>query len=114
MMKKSDVQKSGGYLEWYCNEDYYLWIRMYQNRMRFANIDGILVKVRVGKDMYQRRGGWLYFKSEWELQKYMKKNGITDHMTYIKNVIKRLIVQVLMPNCIRGWVFKKFARESME
>ena len=32
--------------------------------------------------------------------------------TYFFNVVKRFIVQVLLPNKIRAWVFKKFAREK--
>jgi glycosyltransferase involved in cell wall biosynthesis len=28
MFKKDDVMEAGGYIDWYCEEDYYLWIRM--------------------------------------------------------------------------------------
>ena len=34
--------------------------------------------------------------------------------SYCVNVAKRLIVQVLLPNRIRGWVFRKFARTQAE
>lgn len=112
MFKKSDVQSVGGYIDWYCDEDYYLWIRMYLANMKFANSPDILVNVRVGKDMYQRRGGIKYFKSEAKLQKYMLKNKVIGFGTYLLNVLKRLILQVLMPNRIRGYIFKKFAREK--
>lgn len=112
MFKKSDVQSVGGYIDWYCDEDYYLWIRMYLANMKFANSSDILVNVRVGKDMYQRRGGIKYFKSEAKLQKYMLKNKVIGFGTYLLNVLKRLILQVLMPNRIRGYIFKKFAREK--
>ena len=30
MFKKEDVAEVGGYIDWYCEEDYYLWIRMLQ------------------------------------------------------------------------------------
>lgn len=111
MFKKSSIQSVGGYIDWYCEEDYYLWIRMVQANMKFANINENLVFVRVGKEMYQRRGGWKYFKSEYALQKYMRKNKIINFPTFTINSIKRFIVQVLLPNKIRGWVFKKFARK---
>lgn len=114
MFKKSDVEKVGGYIDWYCEEDYYLWIRMYLAGMKFKNIPLTLAKVRVGKDMYNRRGGWKYFKSEAKLQKYMKDKKIISAWTYLWNVTKRFIVQVLLPNKIRGWVFRKFARSKME
>lgn len=110
MFKKDDVDLVGGYIDWYCEEDYYLWLRMYLKGMRFANIPEVLVNVRVGEEMYQRRGGMKYFKSEHKLQKFMLSNKIISMPTYIINVCKRLIVQVLLPNKLRGWVFRKLAR----
>lgn len=112
MFRKSDVIEAGGYLDWYCNEDYYLWIRMYQNGMKFANLDSVLVNVRIGEDMYKRRGGWKYFLSEWKLQNYMLANKVIDPVTYGVNVAKRFVVQVLLPNQLRGYVFQKFARKK--
>ena len=112
MFKRKSVNSVGGYMDWFCEEDYYLWLRMYLAKMKFANIPENLVDVRVGKDMYNRRGGLKYFKSEAKLQKFMLDNKIIGFGTYISNVSKRLIVQVLLPNKIRGWVFKKFAREK--
>lgn len=110
MFKKTSVESVGGFIDWYCEEDYYLWLRMALAEMRFANVSDILVNVRVGKDMYKRRGGWKYYKSEAKLQKYMLKHKIINFPTYLSNKTKRFIVQVLMPNSLRGWVFKKFAR----
>ena len=80
--------------------------------MRFVNVAETLVYARVGKEMYQRRGGWKYFASEARLQGYMLSQKIISYPTYISNVAKRLIVQVLLPNSIRGWVFRKFARSN--
>lgn len=114
MFKKSDVQAVGGYIDWFWEEDYYLWLRMYLAGQGFANVDGVLVDVRVGKEMYQRRGGRKYFKSEAKLQKFMLKNKIIGFGTYFMNVTKRWIVQVLLPNRLRGWVFQKFARKSVK
>lgn len=111
MFKKSSVEKAGGFIDWYCEEDYYLWLRMAKKNMIFANVADELVKVRVGEDMYRRRGGWRYFKSEAKLQKYMYKNNFINFFTLCGNVIKRFIVQVVLPNKVRGWVFRKFARQ---
>ena len=77
----------------------------------FANLPDNLVNVRVGEEMYQRRGGMRYFKSEAKLQKYMFSHDIISFPKYCYNVAIRLAVQVLMPNNIRGWVFKTFARK---
>lgn len=114
MFNKKDVEKVGGYIDWFWEEDYYLWLRMYLADCKFKNVSDTLVNVRVGKEMYARRGGWKYFKSERALQKYMRKNKIIGFGTYFINVAKRFVVQVLMPNKLRGWVFKKFARQSVK
>lgn len=113
MFKNSSLNKAGGYIDWYYNEDYYLWLRMMLAGMKFGNVPDVLVNVRVGEEMYQRRGGKKYFLSEAKLQKYMLDNKVIGLGTYLINVTKRLIVQVLLTNKLRGWVFKKFARKSV-
>lgn len=110
MFKKEDVIAVGGYQDWYWEEDYYLWIRLALGGYSFYNIQENLVNVRVGEEMYARRGGVKYFKSEKRLQKYMLDNHVISFPQYIINVLKRLIVQVLLPNRIRGWVYRTFAR----
>ena len=111
MYRKKAVQDAGGYLDWFWNEDYYLWIRMQLSGCRFANTGTVLVNVRVGEEMYARRGGKKYFESECGLQKLMLKNKMIGVPVFAGNVGKRLIVQMLRPNRIRGWVFRKFARD---
>lgn len=111
MFRKKDVESVGGYIDWYCEEDYYLWIRLAQAGYKFYNIQENLVNVRVGEEMYQRRGGWKYFKSEASLQHYMWKHQIIGFVRYVYNLAIRFVVQVAMPNNIRGWVFRKFVRK---
>lgn len=113
MFRNACVEAAGGYRDWYCEEDYYLWLRMHLGGYKFANIPETLVNVRVGKDMYRRRGGIRYFLSEAKLQRYMLQNGIIGTGTYLINVGKRLVVQVLLPNRLRSWVFQKFARKAV-
>lgn len=110
MFRKEAVQKAGGYLDWYCDEDYYLWIRMALADCHFTNVPENLVNVRVGEEMYQRRGGWKYFCSEAKLQGFMLKKGMIGLPRYTINVAQRLVLQVLMPNKLRGFIFQKFAR----
>lgn len=110
MLKKSDVLKVGGYQDWYCEEDYYLWIRLALGGYKFYNIQENLVNVRVGEEMYQRRGGKKYFDSEARLQKYMLDHKLISWPKYAYNVLIRWAVQVAMPNWLRGWVFRTFAR----
>lgn len=113
MFKKSSVLKAGGYQDWFWNEDYYLWIRMAINNCQFANLDNTLCRVRVGKDMYRRRGGKKYFQSERRLQKYMLQHHLITVPLYIYNVLIRWSVQVVMPNWLREWAFQNLFRKRV-
>lgn len=110
---RSRVLKVGNYIDWHFNEDYYLWIRMAEVGCGFANLPDTLVNVRVGKDMYARRGGWRYFKSEKGLQDYMLRKQIIGLPRYLFNVTIRFGVQVLLPNKIRAFVFKTIFRNHV-
>ena len=112
MYRKKAVQNAGNYQDWHWNEDYYLWIRMQLNKSTFANTGTVLVNVRVGKEMYQRRGGIKYFQSEYNLQKYMLKKRMITISRFILNTFVRFIIQIIMPNKIRAFIFRKFAREK--
>ncbi len=114
IFRKESVQKVGNYESLLYNEDYLLWIKMAQAGMKFYNIQEDLVNVRVGSDMYKRRGGRKYFRSEKRIQDYMLKNKIISISVYITNIIKRYILQVLMTNNMRQFVFQKFARKSVK
>lgn len=111
MMRKDAVLKVGNYQDWHYNEDYYLWIRMALEGCRFANLPDILVNVRVGKEMYARRGGWKYFKSEKGLQDYMFGHKMISLPRYCYNVLGRFVIQVAMPNKLRGFIFQKLFRK---
>lgn len=114
IMKKFKVDSAGGYQHWHFNEDSYLWARMTLAGCEFANLQEILCYVRVGEDMYRRRGGYKYYKSERDLFKFMYKNKIINWLEYQEAKLIRFIVQVLMPNSVRQWFFKTFAREKNE
>lgn len=111
MFRKEAVASVGGYIDWYCEEDYYLWIRLALAGYKFGNVQENLVNVRVGEEMYRRRGGLKYFKSEARLQKFMLKKNIIGLGRYVINVSERLILQVLIPNKLRGYLFQKLARQ---
>lgn len=113
MFKKTSVINAGGYMSLLWNEDYYLWVRLSLNECVFANIPDVLVDVRINDDTYRRRGGMRYFKSEAAIQRIMLDNKMINRSEYCLNMGKRFVVQVLLPNKIRGWVFKKLARERV-
>ena len=112
MMRKSSVLAAGGYINWYCEEDYYLWVRMRKAGCNFNNLPDNLVYVRVGKEMYGRRGGIKYFLSEAKLQKYMLHNSVIGLPRYVFNIAVRVVVQVLLPIKVRAYIFRKLFRRS--
>lgn len=112
MFKKSDIISVGNYQEWFCNEDYHLWIRLADANKKFANLSEVLVCVRIGEEMYARRGGMRYFQSELGIQNLLLKKKYIGILRYLVNISERFAVQVLMPNNIRGMLYKKFARTN--
>ncbi len=113
MFRKEAVEAAGGYLDWYCEEDYYLWLRMLEKGFLFENVPEILVNVRAGEEMSSRRGGWKYFISEAKLQRYMLKKHTITLGQYLYNVLLRFGGEVILPNKLRVKAFKLF-RETKE
>jgi glycosyltransferase involved in cell wall biosynthesis len=110
-LRRSKILEVGNYQPWFWNEDLYLWVRLMIAKYEFANLPDTLVKVRVGKEMYKRRGGNKYFRSELGIQKLMRGNNLTSWPRYCFNVIARWGVQVAMPNWLRGFIFQKLFRK---
>lgn len=110
MFKKKTILDAGNYQDWFWNEDYYMWIRMMEQGCVFANLPDVLVNMRSGIDQYGRRGGMKYFKSEIGIKKLMLEKGMINRKEYVVNYIQRFIIQLMMPNIVRGWIIRKFAR----
>lgn len=111
MFRKDAVLKAGNYQDWFWNEDYYLWVRMMMAKCQFANLPDVLVNVRSGADQYARRGGRKYYESEKGIKKLQLDNNMISKGEYLYFVMQRYIIQILMPNWLRGWVFRTFARK---
>ena len=106
MYKKDSVMRVGGYIDWYYNEDYYLWVRMMEAGCHFANVPYPLVNVRTGSEMFARRGGYEYYKSEKRLQQYMRKHRIISLPRYLYNVAVRFGGELAVPGFLRGFLYK--------
>ena len=85
---------------------------MYLAGCKFLNLEEDLVFARINQNTFKRRGGYKYYKSERDLFKFMKQNKIITGWEYTKAKFIRFVVQVLMPNGVRQWFFKKFARNK--
>lgn len=112
MFRKAAVLKAGNYKDWFWNEDYYLWLRMMMSNCKFANVPEVLVNVRSGADQYARRGGRKYYESEKGIKRLQLENKMISKTEYFYFVAQRYVIQILMPNWLRGWVFRTLARKK--
>jgi glycosyltransferase involved in cell wall biosynthesis len=110
MFKKSAVLAAGNYTPFHLMEDYYLWARMAAKGYEMANLPDILLNARVDTAMYSRRGGLKYFKNNYAMSKKLRELGLISHPTHLFNISVRFCVQVLMPNRMRGYFYKKVLR----
>lgn len=96
MFNRNVVIEQGGYCHHLYMEDYNLWLRILSSGYKVANIDDVLVKVRVGNGMLQRRRGWKYVKSELILAK-LKRNLKIDSNIRIMTITFLRIIPRLIP-----------------
>ena len=106
MFRRSKVLEAGNYQSCMLMEDTYLWVRMMLCGAVFCNIDDDLVYVRIGSDMFERRGGLAYFKKYRQGRKKVKETGYIGLWDYYYTLAVQLVV-ALLPNRLRGWIFKK-------
>lgn len=111
MYKKSAVEKVGSYQDFYLLEDYYLWLRMLMVGYQGYNIQEPLLHMRAGSDMYLRRAGWKYAKTQAKLFKYMKDKGFIRNGQYIKSCMIRS-GSALAPNWLRKFMFERVLRDA--
>lgn len=95
MYRKTIVNKAGGYQKMMLMEDYYLWGRMIVSGAKFYNIQNVLLSMRTGDGMLERRSGVKYAKSEIILLKEFKKIGLLTTIEYVKNLFIRVPIRVL-------------------
>lgn len=110
MYKKSAVEAAGSYKDFYLLEDYYLWLRMLMAGYQGYNIQKPLLHMRAGSDMYMRRAGWKYAKTQAKLFKFMKDSGFIGNGQYIKSCVIRS-GSALAPNWLRKFMFEKVLRK---
>lgn len=105
MFKKKSVLAAGNYQSCLLMEDTLLWANMFMNGAKGKNIDDYLVYVRIGKDMYERRGGFDYYKKYKTGRRKVYETGYISWVDYKMTLIVQLIVAAI-PNRVRGFVFK--------
>ena len=110
MFKRSCILDAGSYEPFYLMEDYYLWARCASKGYKMGNLQDIVLHARVNADMYGRRGGYKYFKSNAALSGKLCELGLISYSRHWFNLAVRFCVQVLMPNSVRAMFYKKALR----
>lgn len=106
MYKRKAVLDAGNYQHCPLMEDTLLWVNMFKNGAVAMNIDDYLVYARIGKGMYERRGGWAYYKKYKQARKKVYETGYISWWDYTYTLLIQLVV-ALLPNKVRGFVFRK-------
>ncbi|MPN11129.1 UDP-Gal:alpha-D-GlcNAc-diphosphoundecaprenol beta-1,3-galactosyltransferase [bioreactor metagenome] len=106
MFKKSAVLSAGNYESCLLMEDTLLWTKMFLNGAKAQNVDDYLVYVRIGTDMFERRGGLAYFKKYKAGRKRVYQTGYISWWDYVYTLAIQFVV-ALMPIRLRGWVFTR-------
>lgn len=109
MYKKTSVEQSGGYQDFYRLEDYYLWVRMLMHGFVGYNIQQPLLLMRSGDGLYKRRGGLRYAVSQFHLAKYIYSIGLVGFFDFLKSIFLRCGGAVC-PNVIKKMIYRKFLR----
>lgn len=110
IMKKEDLLKAGNYQPDFRQEDYYLWARMILAGCTFKNIPEVVVNVRSGYDQFARRGGLKYYKDVLKFNCWMYEKKLISLPRMVYNDCVRGLVQFLLPNSIRTFIYKKALR----
>lgn len=109
MFKKSVIKDCDSYEDCYLNEDYYLWAKIISKNYYVMNIPEILVYMRVGNGMYQRRGGFNYIKGDIMMQRKLYNLNLISKYMLFSNVMLRGIIRII-PTSIRQYVYVHFLR----
>ena len=109
-IKKSALEKSGGYRTLLLLEDYYLWLNMIAAGCMFANINESLVYVRVGNGFDSKRGahervvGWKVLQEFMVENKLISRHEARMNMIYIRGFVNT-------PAWIKKIIYRKLLRK---
>lgn len=102
--RKSAVLAVGAYQHHVFMEDYNLWLRMLAHGFQAANLPETLILARTGNAMLQRRRGWQYVCSEWQLcclKRHLRiQNGLSALYCFVLRSVPRLL-----PHAWLKWLY---------
>lgn len=109
VFKKEAVLAAGNYKPFFLKEDAYLWLRLYEKKTVFANINESLLYFRITKDTYRRRGGFKYAISEYKILKYRYTIGFINIFELSYYLLLTIPIR-LAPPLVRAFIYNRFLR----
>ena len=112
MFRKKAILFAGGYRHFPLLEDYYLWVRLMLNGVKFYTIQDSLLLVRTSNEMFHRRGGLRYALNEIRFQNLIRKLGYISYGRFVLNIIIRFVTRIV-PNKLRTYIYNKYLRTTI-
>jgi glycosyltransferase involved in cell wall biosynthesis len=110
MFRRRAVLDAGSYQPCAGFEDYHLWVRMLRRGYTLHNLPDVLVYVRCGNGMQQRRGGISYLLQELEFQRFLHSTGLLALSGCARNVLLRAPIRIA-PAFVRSFCYDHFLRD---
>lgn len=104
IFRKSVIQEVGGYPPLRKAQDYALWSLLLSKGYKLANLPDVLLKMRTGNQMLDRRG-WEYFQNEYQLFKYQREIGFLSFADFWVNTLGKAALR-LSPTFIKRAIYK--------
>lgn len=108
MFRKNDVLAAGNYRDCLLFEDYDLWVRMLMKGFQLSNIPEILVYVRTGRTMLERRRGLFLLKRWIAFNNSLRKIRFISFSYYLYSTLLHGVA-CLLPTKLLGFMYL-FAR----
>ena len=109
MFRREAVLHAGNYQDFPGFEDYYLWVRMLRKGCKGYNVQEVILDMRTGNGMYDRRGGREYLHWVLRFQRYLYCKKFITRKEYIKNCLVRTTVGMI-PGGAREKFYHLFLR----
>ena len=109
MFRREAVLHAGNYQDFPGFEDYYLWVRMLRKGCKGYNVQEVILDMRTGNGMYDRRGGREYLHWVLRFQRYLYCKKFMTRKEYIKNCLVRTTVGMI-PGGAREKFYHLFLR----
>ena len=100
ILNKEKILSVGGYPNFAKNQDYGLWILLIAKDYKLANLKEVLLKFRISKNFYAKRGISL-LKNDFSVLLLQKRSGLLSSFMFIVLLILRAILRFLPISLLR-------------